>query len=180
MMMRELDRGEIQDRLPDYVHGTLSDDARQAVEAAVASDPGLARDLVLVRVAREALTPRAVPVDADKVVAAIRRPGRARGMINVGRWRIAAVIATLAIGGASLAVVQKTFHGYGPDSLMVANGSAHGAASEPLAITFGYGLSELAIDDLEKVMAELEKAEALPAVEPQARRVIVPTVEESR
>ena len=174
-MMRELDRGEIQDRLPDYVHGTLPENERRAVEAALAADSGLARDLVVVRTAREALTPRAVPIDADQVVAAIRRPARTRGLVNVGRWRIAAAIATLAIGGASLAVVQKTFHGYGPDSLTVLSESSQVASAEPLAITFGYGLSDLGAADLERVMAELEKAEALPAVEPQVRRVIVPS-----
>ncbi len=180
MKMRELDRGEIQDRLPDHVNDTLPDAERRAVDAAVARDPDLERELGLVRAAREALLAHAVPIDVDRVVAAIRRPGPARRSANFGRWRIAAAIATLAIGGASLAVVQRSFHGFGPDSLAVTDERARVASAEPLAVSFGYGLSELGADEVDKVMAELEKTEALPAVEPQARHLIVPVVEESQ
>jgi anti-sigma-K factor RskA len=183
MMMRKLDRGELLDRLPDFVHGTLPEDERVALEAALASDPSMARELDVVRRVHAALSAREVPrVDTDRVIAAIRRPApmtaRARAFGGVARWRVAAAIATLAVGGASLAVVKQQLGGTDRGTPYTVFGETTQVASaEPLSINFGYGLSDLAAEDLEKVMSELEKFDGLPAAEPQVRRAIVPVVE---
>lgn len=169
-MNRELDRGEIQDRLPDLARGTLSAEERAVVEAAVRADADLARELEIVRAARRALTPTVAAIDADRVVSAVRRPaggGASRAM----RWRIAAAIATVAIGGASLAVVQRAFRG--PNGADVLSESTQVAPAKSLEISFGYDLSSLGDEELNKLVTDLEKSGGVPSEEP---RKIVPPV----
>ncbi|HKS05275.1 MAG TPA: hypothetical protein VJR92_03090 [Gemmatimonadaceae bacterium] len=165
------DRGDVQDRLPDLVHGRLSDDERAAVERAVAADPELARELRAVHEAQRALTGRAAAVDVSRIAAAVRRP--ARSGLGVARWRIAAAIATIAVGGASLAVVQQTRFDTPADSLAVIGAPAN----EPHAVSLGFDLSSLSAEQLEQLLAELERTGGLPSVEPRTT-VVIPPVEE--
>jgi len=172
--MRNFDRGELLDRLPDYDRGTLSDMERRAIDAALASDPTMARELELIRLARAALAVRDPAVDTDRIVAAIPRPVRTRRATGIGRWSVAASIATLIVGGASLVVVKQQFatrndSAVVSESLQVA--SANGAA-QPIATSFGYDLSELGADDLAQVMAEMEKFDGMPAATHVARAVV--------
>jgi len=170
-MNRELDRGELQDRLPDLVHGTLPEAERVVVEAAVAADPELARELEAVRLSRAALTPRVGAIDANRVMAAIRpAPRRFAG---VARWRIAAAIGWLLVGGASLTVVQRTFNSGAADSLAVTRESTTVAGARSLAVSFGYDLSELSAADMDKLIADLEKSGGVPSAEPH-KTVVVP------
>lgn len=173
-MNRELDRGEVQDRLPDYVLGTLPADERLAVERAVAADSELARELAAVRAVRAALAVRARPVNVDAIVAAVQRPA-ARRAGGVRRWRIAAAIATIAIGGAALAVVQRALRdGASPSAIsgettLVATGGAG-------ELSFGYDLSGLNQQDLDQLIADLQKSGGLPSAEPRSS-VVMPTVQ---
>lgn len=176
-MNRELDRGELQDRLPDLVHGTLSDAERRVVEAAASADPELASELEAIRVARAALTPRVAAIDTDRVMAAIRRPAPKRGFAGVARWRIAAAIGWLVVGGASLTVVQRTFHSGPADSLVVYGESTAVARGRALSVSFGYDLSELSAVDLERLIADLEKSGGVPSTEPR-KSVVAPPGEE--
>ena len=171
-MNRELDRGELQDRLPDLVHGTLPEAERVVVEAAVAADPELASELEAVRLSRSALTPRVAAIDTDRVMAAVRRPAPKR-FAGVARWRIAAAIGWLLIGGASLTVVQRTFNSGAADSLAVARESTTVAGARSLAVSFGYDLSELSAADMDKLIADLEKSGGVPSAEPH-KTVVVP------
>ena len=170
------DRGDVQDRLPDLVLGRLSDDERAAVERAIASDPDLTLELRAVREAHRALDMCAAPIDAGRVVEAIRRPVR-RGL-GVSRWRIAAAIATIAVGGASLAVVQQAWRDGGMDPITIEGGeSTLVAVTEPHSVSLGFDLSSLSAAQFEQLLAELERSGGLPSVEPRAT-VIVPPVEE--
>lgn len=165
-MMRELDRGELQDRLPDYVRETLPANERAQVERALANDADLARELEVVRAAQRALTMPVARIDAARVVAALPKAGRRSGFA-AARLRIAAAIATIAVGGASLAVVQQTIRGDQIDSLVVRGESTAFAAGAPLAVSFGYDLSALDEDDLEALIADLEQSAGLPPAEPR-------------
>lgn len=175
MEMHRLERDDVKDLLPDYVLGTLSAADRQAVEAAVRGDAELERDLAAVRAARASLRHAPVALDAgriaDAVVKAAPQPAR---RARLATWRVAAAIATLAVGGGSLAVLQRTIAGERGGSLAVVGESLVVAAVDAPAITLGYGLSELSEEELEQVFAELEKFDGLPAAEPQGRGTIVP------
>ena len=177
-MNRELDRGELQDRLPDLVHGTLPEAERAVVEAAVAADPELASELEAIRAARAALTPRVTAIDASRVVAAIRRPAPQRRFAGAARWRIAAAIGWLVVGGASLTVVQRTFRSGPADSLVVRGGESTAVAqNRALSVSFGYDLSELSAADVERLIADLEKSGGVPSAEPR-KSVVAPPGEE--
>ena len=174
-MNRELDRGELQDRLPDLVHGTLPEAERIMVEAAVAAYPELASELEAVRLSRKALTPRVAAINAERVMAAIRRPLPKR-FAGVVRWRIAATIGWLLVGGASLTVVQRSLHNGAADSLTVATTIPTVAGAPGLSASFGYDLSELPAADMDKLIADLEKSGGVPSAEPH-KTVVVPPVE---
>ena len=179
-MNRELDRGEVQDRLPDLVHGTLPADERAAVERAVALDSGLARELAAIRAAHRALTPSTPAMDTARIAAAIAPAGAPRRGMRVAGWRIAAAIATLAVGGASLAIVRNSL-GTNPSDDLTIHGSDTMlvASTAPLAVSFGYDLSSLSAEELEKLFADLERSGGIPSTEPKTT-VVVPPVEETR
>lgn len=173
--VNESDRGAVQDRLPDFVLGRLAEPERLAVERAVAADTELARELEFVRAAQRALTPRAVSIDASRVAAALPRPmSRSRGL-RVARWRVAAAIATIAVGGAGLAVLQQSFRedGYAPLTI-IGSESTPVASAESLSVSFGYDLSELQADELEQLITELENSGGVPTTEPKVTVVISP------
>ena len=165
-MMRKLERADMQDLLPDYVHGTLSAEERAQIDAALAHDPDLARELHVVRAVRGAFAGALPRIDVGRIVAALpasRRPERSRASM----FRIAAAIATLAVGGASLAVVQQTMRGDVTDSLVIRGESVTATVGEELAMSFGYDLSALDDDDLAALLADLEKSGGLPPAEPR-------------
>jgi anti-sigma factor RsiW len=168
MMMRELDRGELLDRLPEYVRGTLSADERRAVDVALAKDPDMVRELDVIRASHAALTSRASTVNVEGILAAIKQPAPVR-KLTVARWRIAAAVATLAVGGASLAVLQQTFRGYTEPPTIV--GESASVANTELSISFGYDLSELTSEDLEKLVNELKQSGGIPSAEPTSTGV---------
>jgi anti-sigma-K factor RskA len=166
-MTREFDRGELQDRLPEYVHGTLPADERASIERALARDPDLARELEVVRAASAALGVRVGRTDAARVVAALPKPGRRRVFGGSARIRVAAAIATIAVGGASLAVVQQAVRGERNDPLVVRGESASAPAGPLLSVSFGYDLSSLDDADLDALLADLEQSAGLPPAEPR-------------
>lgn len=166
-MTRKLDRGELQDRLPDYVHGTLPEAERAQVEAQLAADEDFARDFDVVRAAHSALRSRGSEIDVSRVVAALPRARRAGGLARATRLRLAAAIATIAVGGASLAVVQQSVNGNLPDSLVVRGETAAVKADAGLSVSFGYDLSSLDDADLDALLADLEQAAGLPPAEPR-------------
>ena len=169
-MMRKLERADMQDLLPDYVHGTLSAEERAQIDAALAHDADLARELDVVRAVRSAFTGASPRIDAGRIVSALpaaRAPRRNRGSM----FRVAAAIATLAVGGASLAVVQQTIRGDVTDSLVIRGESVSTMVGEELAMSFGYDLSALDDDDLAALLADLEKSGGLPPAEPRRATV---------
>ncbi len=179
-MTEHMDHGELRDRLADLVHGTGDAPARARVEEAVAADAALADELAFLVTARAALTPRAVPVAVDRIVAAIPPYARRRG-VRMIQWRVAAAIATIAIGGVSLSLVQQVFRGdrmtelavVGAESSLVAD-----ASDGVLSITFGQGLAELTEDELEDLLSGLSRFDGLPSVEPGRSVPVLPAYDE--
>jgi anti-sigma factor RsiW len=167
-MTHKLERAELQDRLPDYVQGTLAAGERAQIEAALATDAELASELELVRAVRGALAWQAAPIDADAIVAALPHPVAPRtGLTRLARLRVAAAIATIAVGGASLAVVQHSIRGDTADSLVVRGETTLAVTGPGLAVSFGYDLSMLDEADLEELLADLEHSAGLPPAEPR-------------
>ena len=85
------------------------------------------------------------------------------------RWRIAAAVATLAVGGASLAALQQTFRGFQDPITIV--GETASVANEALSVSFGYDLSDLSAEDLDQLVNELKQSGGVPSAEPKSAGV---------
>jgi anti-sigma factor RsiW len=113
--MTDCPNGDIRDLLPDYVHGRLGAAERAEVAAHVDSCACCAAEVELLGAAQRVLNAATPSVDTARIVAALPAPPRAvprPAMVREGQyarrrpWRIAAAIATVAIGGISFAVIR--------------------------------------------------------------------------
>ena len=176
-MTERMEHGELRDRLVDLVHGTGDAVAHTAWSDAVAADAELADDLAFLHAARAALTPAPRPVNVDAIVAAIP-PYRAQPVFRASRWRIAAALATIAIGGTSLVVVQQAVRGDagGQDAIVAETAMVVADATDDLVITFGQGLTELSDDDVDALLTGLSDFDGLPSTEPVRSVRVDPTI----
>jgi anti-sigma factor RsiW len=104
--MNDCPKGEIRDLLPDLLHGRLSTSERERVEAHVATCALCDAELALLRDLRA--TMRRVPTIDTSAIAAAIPPYRAPARRSWAGWRAAAAIATIAIGGTSIAIATRS------------------------------------------------------------------------
>lgn len=136
--MTDCPDGGMRDQLPAYVHGRLDEAARAAVAAHLATCADCAAEVALLQTARRVLDSATPAVDVRRIVAALPAPPVAaiRKVVTTGKvwstWRIAASVATIAIGGLSVAVVQRLAAPPGGGSAVVAPSSG-GRATTPTA-----------------------------------------------
>ncbi len=167
-MTDHIDRGMLQDRLIDLVHAAGSAAERAALERSVASDAALVDELAFLRQARAALgaTPA---IDVDRIVAAIpAAPVRRQRSTRSPSWQWAAALATVALGGISLAMIEHSFTGQRDGDLGrgVAETTLVAVAESPLGVVFGQGLSEFDDAELEALFSGLAEFDGLLSVEP--------------
>lgn len=106
--MNDCPNGEIRDLLPDLLSGRLGEAEHAEVEAHVRECVDCQEELELLRSMRSALR-RAPAVDVDRILAGIspyRAPARLVTSKSWRGWRIAAAVALLAAGGASVVVAR--------------------------------------------------------------------------
>jgi anti-sigma factor RsiW len=144
----------IQDLLPDLIHGRLDAVSAARVETHVATCDECARSLAMLRSVRDALHAgtRAIPAaHVAAIVARLPRPSaaatsssdvidlssereaRRRPMGHGGRWRLAAAIGVIAIGGMSVTIAQRGLLGIpgrAPDTAVQIAAVANSTASE--------------------------------------------------
>jgi len=178
-MSDHMDRGMLQDRLIDLVHGAGAAPERVELERAIAADPDLVAELAFLRQAHAALgaTPT---VNVDRIVSAIPAPPARRALPpRLRSWQWAAALATVALGGISLAVVERSFTGHAEGDLArgVAETTLVAIADAPLGVTFGQGLSEFDEDELDALFNEMARFDGLPSIEP-TRQSALPTEQE--
>jgi anti-sigma factor RsiW len=177
-MTDQFDRGIMQDRLIDLVHGTGSDTSRAEIEQAVTTDPELAAELRTLRQVRAALGAGVPVLNVHRIVAALPAPPSAPRAPATPRWQWAAAVAAIALGGMSLALVNAAYTGLRDgdlarpvaESTMVAS-----AGPGALAVTFGQGLTDFGDAELDVLFDELARFDGLVAVEP-VRAVPLPPV----
>jgi anti-sigma factor RsiW len=110
--MNKCTDSDIQEMLPDLLHGTLANDARKRVEAHVATCESCQEDLDVLRMVKSAAV-FAPSIDVDRVVRqlppyqtiipAIERPASTR----VVSWLVAASLALVVLGGGSVLMIQS-------------------------------------------------------------------------
>ena len=103
--MNDCPNGDVRDLLPDLMHDRLDATTRRTVEAHLESCADCRAELALLRDLRASMS--ATPaIDVGAIAAAI--PARRARTKPVWRdWRIAASIAVLAVGGTSVALVNR-------------------------------------------------------------------------
>jgi anti-sigma factor RsiW len=120
--MIDCPNGDVRDLLPDYLHDRLTPADRRAVDVHLASCAACRDELALLRDLRGTLR-RAPAVDMDAIAAAIpayRAPAARRA---VRGWRVAAAVAAIIAGGASVTLLHRT------------GGPANSAAPEMAVVT---------------------------------------------
>lgn len=164
--MNDCPNAEIRDLLCDVVHATLAGAERRRVEDHVATCADCAAELALLRRARAVLARATPAVDASRIAAAIPRRQDARRPMRFSTWRVAATIAVVAIGAASLSLVEMARSRI--DSAAGAGESAVGVTEEAHTLSFAGRLSTLNEDDLEQLIAEIDDYDGGIPAEPRA------------
>jgi anti-sigma factor RsiW len=185
----------MRDRLPDLLHERLDGSARSAVVAHVSECADCRAELALLRQMRVSLTSGIVAVDtaviARTVVArTVTAPPIGGRGIRWTDWRLAAAVAVVLVGGASLltlyvkrapntdagasAVVSSV-----PAPNVAASPPSAAVASPPRSNTTDDGskahaelaaagdVSELSDSELQTLLGDLDTIEAVPPTDPE-------------
>lgn len=182
---------EIQELLPDLLHGSLDDHVRREVEAHLASCESCREDLDVIRTVKSAAI-FAPSIDADRVarqippykmiVPGVEQPTRTR-MIS---WLVAAGLVLAVVGGGSVVMLRQTGTSNVPS---VAVGGGNGAqppainsAAPPVvsvptapaasptatpALVLASNVDDLSDGNLVQLMNDMNQFDALPAAEPE-------------
>ncbi len=164
--MNDCPNADIRDLLCNAVHDTLSADDRRRVDAHVASCADCAAELALLHRARVILSRSAAQVDVGRIAAAIPARRTRSRMPSVATWRIAATIAVMAIGAASL---SRARDGNLLDSGVISvEGASGGPATDTQALSFSGRLSSLDDEELAQLLAEIDDFDGGTPAEPAA------------
>jgi anti-sigma factor RsiW len=193
--MNKCTDSDIQEMLPDLLHGTLAADARGQVEAHLATCEECREEVEILRTVKTAaiFAPR---IDVDRVVRqippyraivpAIERPASTR-MVS---WLVAAALAVVVIGGGSLVLTrpnagtalspvatveppqvlpstQPTPVGSGiPDAGTPVKSAISTTSARPRALALAANVDDLSDGDIVQLMNDMSRFDALPASEP--------------
>jgi anti-sigma factor RsiW len=181
--MNDCVNAEMRDRLPDLLSDRLPASERAEVVAHVAACADCREELELLRALRSMFSASAPRVDVASIVSALpKAPSqlRPRSRRTWADWRIAAAVTVLAVGGSSVALINRTTY-ITPVRIDAASPSADSAPTarpntpsdtgqdgEPSG---GLGMSgHLAdLDDaqLQALINEIENMKAVPITEPE-------------
>jgi hypothetical protein len=186
--MNECAENEIQEMLPDLLHGTLAADVRGRVEAHVASCEQCREDLEVLRAVKSAAVFAPV-IDIDRVVRqippyraivpAIERPAATR----VVSWLVAASLAVVVVGGGSLVLARRDIPVNPPavvitdppvstparptaDPITPSQTAVPGAQAHTHALALATDVESLSDGRLQQLMSDMAQFDALPAPEP--------------
>jgi hypothetical protein len=164
-MRNDCPDAEIRDLLCNAVHETLAKHDHERVHAHIAGCADCTAELALLHRARAVLARGTPAIDAARIAAAIPAPQRRRWSFNVTNLRVAATIAVIAIGAASLSLaLQERGLGNDPDSTVASIAGAPDAHT----LSFAGRLSTLEADELEQLLAEMDDFDGGTPAEPAA------------
>lgn len=134
--MNKCTDSDIQELLPDLLHGALAGAEKFRVEAHVATCESCQEDLDVLRTVKNAVV-FAPSIDVDRVVRqippyraivpAVEAPARTR----VASWLVAATLALFVVGGGSVLMTRQNSSGTSFKTAPV-NGGASVASTQPL------------------------------------------------
>lgn len=182
---------EIQEMLPDLLHGSLDGHERQQVEAHLATCESCREDLDVIRTVKGAAV-FAPAIDVDRVarqippyrmiVPGVEQPTRTR----IVSWLVAAAVILAIVGGGSVLISKQlkttpaTIATAGPESVKVPiakktpNDSQATATkvesltpAHPRALALSSDIDNLSDGNLRQLMNDMNQFDALPAAEPE-------------
>src|SRR5262245_4892473 len=112
--MNDCVNAEMRDRLPELLHDRLPANVRAELVAHVTACADCREELELLRALRSMLAAPAPRVDVASIVGALpKAPSQLRPRLRRtwADWRIAAAVTILAVGGSSVALINRTPHG---------------------------------------------------------------------
>jgi anti-sigma factor RsiW len=168
--MRDCQDERIKDLLPEYVAGRMDSTLIAQVEAHVAACPSCAAELAVVRAAHAAFP--APQVDIARIVQALPKPvislapRAAKRTRRFTSWRIAATIATIAVSGVSIAVLQSMLSDDKPPKASIVRHVVENA-NEASGLSVGGNLNDLSEKEMQTLLDKLDELDAVPSAEPQ-------------
>ena len=187
--MTDCPNGLMRDQLPEYVHGVLAADAAALVEAHLAECADCRAEVAVLGNVRAALRQGTPVVNVATIVSALPAPRRAarrapRRFAVVARWQYAAAAAlVLAVGSSVLwrsAPEQMGQRVADSSSAAVGPGNrTAGPAGTPVSVqaengmTFGGGLSDLSLNDLESLLGQMDSVRTLPSSNPESMTPVI-------
>jgi hypothetical protein len=190
--MNKCTEKEIQEMLPDLLHGTLAADTRARVEAHVASCEQCREELEVLRTVKSAAVfAPVINVDQvvrqippyQKIVPAVERPTTTR----VVSWLVAASVAIALVGGGSLVIArrdavngqpgvaitpsitstpaQPTSEPSGTKTVLPSQTTVASTEPHTHALALAADVGGLTDGHLEQLMTEMAQFDALPATE---------------
>ncbi len=189
--MRDMTRDELQDRLPELLHGRLSAAEAAELERAVSADPELAEELTLLRTVRAAHR-HAPAIDVSRIVAALPAPrvepvvthsvpvvddlaarrNAKRPLISRQFARAAAVL--VVVGGGTMVSVWER-RGPAPTELApVIRAETASVAGNSMQLGLGTSTDELTVDQLRALESDIRALDGVPSAEPEATTDLLP------
>ena len=163
--MNDCPNADMRDQLCDVVHRTLSDADCKVVEDHIATCPDCAAEIALLQRARAVLGRTAPAVNTAAIVAALPRPQHARARErSFSNWRVAASIAVIAVGAASISLAR--IQDRGGDRTRDTAGIAIASNADAHTLSFSGRLSALEDEDLEQLLADIGDFDGATPVEP--------------
>lgn len=187
--MTECTHDILRDALPALAQGALRASEAARVQAHIATCASCAAELAVLRAAATLFAAATPPVDTAAILAKLPSPrpvlraergaAPAKGRWRLPRYALAAAASLTLVATLSLTVLRPVFFGSGPGVVtpvgvdLGAPDSAPGVtavALMPTALLGGTELSDLGMDELTLLLAELEAMEATVAAEPVSWR----------
>jgi anti-sigma factor RsiW len=176
--MRDCVDENIKDLLPDLVAGRLDGAERERVSAHVNACASCAAEVVVLRSASRVLS-AAPSIDIARIVNALPAPPAQVVSLDARReqrrprrvnWRVAATIATIAVSGVSVALLQSIVRdGHKPPVAAhqkAAVSKVTDADQSGLAVG-GSNLNDLTESQMQALLDKLDEMDAVPSAEPQ-------------
>ena len=183
--MHDMTRDEMQDRLPDLLHGRLSPVDAAALEQHIATDPGLAAELAMLRLVMT--SHRSAPrVDVARVVAALptspaaaaaaaaaaavapsvddlgmRRAAR-RPVVSRAFLRAAALLVVVG-GGTMVSVWNGGSTSVPAASTPVTTESIASAGAGAMQLGLGTSTDDLSVEQLRALEADIRALDGVPS-----------------
>jgi anti-sigma factor RsiW len=185
--MTDCPDGLMRDLLPEYAHGVLKAEAAARVAAHLAVCEACRGEFALLNRARAALSLGMPHMDVAAIVRALPaapatlQPARRvapRRRVSQHVWQYAAAAGlVLAVGGGI--VWQRTSQAPSArvaDSAHVATvpvESTQAPAPSDDGITFGGGLSDLSLNDLQALLGQMDSIRTLPSTDPESMTPVI-------